>query len=53
MRVAKEVRTCNMVVNADFSASQAAEVLFGPIGADPVERTGFLVIDPLDFKPLM
>jgi len=42
-----------MVVNADFSASQAAEVPFGPIAAGPVERTGFLVIDPLDFKPLM
>jgi len=42
-----------MVVNADFSASQAAEVLFGPIGAGPVERTGLLVIDPLGFKPVI
>ncbi len=42
-----------MVVNADFSASQAAEVLFGPIGAGSVERIGFLVIDPFDLKPLM
>jgi hypothetical protein len=53
LRITEEVRTCNMVVNADLSASQAAEVLFGPIGAGSVERIGFLIVDPFDFKAFM
>jgi hypothetical protein len=42
-----------MVVTADFSATEAAEVLFGPIGAGPVEWIGFLMVDPFDFEPIM
>jgi hypothetical protein len=42
-----------MMVDADFSAAEAAEVLFSPIGAGSVERVGFLVVDPFNFETLM
>jgi len=41
------------MVDADFSAKEAAEVLFRPIRARAVERVRFLMIDPFDFETLM
>ena len=53
LRVAEEISASNVMVDADFSAAEAAEVLFRPIRACAVERVRFLMIDPLDFKSLM
>jgi hypothetical protein len=41
------------MVDADFSAAEAAEVLFRPIRARAVKRVGLLVVDPFDFETLM
>jgi hypothetical protein len=41
------------MVDADFSAAQAAEVLLGLISAGAIQRIGFLVVDPLDLEALM
>jgi hypothetical protein len=43
----------NVMVDADFSAAEAAEVLFRPIRARAIKRVGFLVVDPFDFEALM
>jgi hypothetical protein len=41
------------MVDADFSAAEAAEVLFRPIRARAVKRVSLLVVDPFDFETLM
>jgi hypothetical protein len=41
------------MVDADFSAAEAAEVLFRPIRARAVKRVRFLMVDPFDFEALM
>jgi hypothetical protein len=41
------------MVEADFSAAQAAEVLLGLMSAGAIQRIGFLVADPLDLEALM
>jgi hypothetical protein len=41
------------MVDADFSAAQAAEVLFRPIRARAVKAVSFLVIDSLPFEAVM
>jgi hypothetical protein len=37
LRVAEEISARNVMVDADFSAAEAAEVLFRPIRAGTVE----------------
>jgi hypothetical protein len=41
------------MVDADFSAAQAAEVLFRPVRARAVKRVRLLMVDPFDFETLM
>ena len=53
MRVAEEISARNVMVDADFSAAEAAEVLFRPIRARAVKRIRFLMVDPFDFKMLI
>jgi hypothetical protein len=54
--VADEVSASNVMVDADFSAAQAAELLFRPMRARAVKRIRFLVfgvLDPFEFETLM
>ena len=44
LRITEEVRSRNMMVNADLSAPKAAEVLFSPIGGGAVEAISLLVV---------
>jgi hypothetical protein len=53
LRIAEEICPRNVMVDADFSAAQTAEVLFRPIRARTIERIGFLMVDPFDFETLM
>jgi hypothetical protein len=53
LRVAEEISASNVMVDADFSAAQAAEVLFRPIRGRAVKRVRFLMVDPFDFESLM
>lgn len=50
MRVAAEIWARNVMVDADLSAAQVAEILFRPIGRGAVQRVRFLVISPLNFE---
>jgi hypothetical protein len=49
----EETSASNLMVDADFSAAQAAELLFRPIRARAVKRMRFLVFDPFDFETLI
>lgn len=51
--VAEEVCPSNVMVDANFSAAQAAEVLFSPVRRSAIKRIRLLMINPLNFKPLM
>jgi hypothetical protein len=42
-----------VMVDADFSAANAAEVFLRLIGASPMERVRFLVVVTFDFKSFM
>ena len=53
LRVAEEISASNVIVDADFSAAQAADVLFRPIRARAVKRIRVLMLDPFDFETLM
>ena len=53
MRGAEEISARNVMVDADFSAAAAAEVLLRPIRARAVKRVRCLMIDPFDFETLM
>ncbi len=48
--VPKRVGTGNVVVVAEFSATQAAEITLRPICASAIEAVRLLVSDPLHFK---
>jgi hypothetical protein len=41
------------MVDADFSAAQAAEVPFRPVRARAVKPVRLLMVDPFDFETLM
>jgi hypothetical protein len=43
----------NVMVDADFSTAQTAEVLLRPIRARAVKRIRFLMVDPFDFETFM
>jgi hypothetical protein len=49
----EEISARNVMVDADFSAAEAAEVLFRPIRARALKCVHFLMVDPLDFETLM
>jgi hypothetical protein len=49
----EEICARNVIVDADFSTAEAAEVLFRPIRARAVKRVRFLMVDPFDFETLM
>ena len=53
MGVSEEIGSGDMVVDADFSATQAAEIFLSLVGAGTVKRVGFLVNDSLHFKALV
>jgi hypothetical protein len=40
-------------VEADFSTAQTAEELLRPVRAGTIQSTGFLLVDPFDFRTLM
>jgi hypothetical protein len=44
LRLTEEVRSRNLMVNADLSAAKADEVLFSPIGGGAVEAISLLVV---------
>ncbi len=48
-----EVCARKVMVDADFSTAETAEVPLRPIRAGTVQRTGFLLVDPFDFETLM
>jgi hypothetical protein len=52
-RVPEEVCARNVRVDADFSTAQTAEELLRPGRAGTTQRTGFLVVDPVNFETLM
>jgi hypothetical protein len=49
----EEICARKVMVDADFSTAETAEVPLRPIRAGTVQRTGFLVVDPFDFETLM
>jgi hypothetical protein len=49
----EDTSASNLMVDADFSAAQAAELLFRPIRARAVKRIRLLMFDPFDFETLM
>jgi hypothetical protein len=49
----EEVRARKVMVDADLSTAQTAEVLFRPIIARAIKRVGLLMIGPFDFATLM
>jgi hypothetical protein len=53
LRVPEEVCARNVRVDADFSTAQTAEELLRPGRAGTTQRTGFLVVDPVNFETLM
>jgi hypothetical protein len=53
LRVAEEVCARNVMVDADFSTAETAEVLFRPIRAGAIQRVRFLMVDPFDFETFM
>ena len=53
MGVSEKVRARNVMVDADFSTAETAEVLFRPIRAGTVQRVRFLVVDPFNFETFM
>jgi hypothetical protein len=53
LRAAEEISASNVMVDADLSAAQAADVLFRPIRARAVKRIRVLTFDAFDFETLM
>jgi hypothetical protein len=53
LRVAKEVRACDVMVDADFGASEAWEVLLSHVSASAIEAVCLLMIDSLDLEAIM
>jgi hypothetical protein len=53
LRISEEVSARNVIVDADLSTAETAEVLFRPIRARAIKQTGFLMIDTFDFKTFM
>jgi len=53
LRVAEEISASNVMVDANFSAAETAEVLFRPICARAIKRVCFLMVDTFDFETLM
>lgn len=53
LRVAEAVNARNVMVDADFSAAQAADVFLRLMRARAVQRTRFPGIEPFDFETLM
>jgi hypothetical protein len=53
LRVAEEVRSRNVTVDADRSASQAAEELLSPVSARAVSAIRLLMIDCFDLETIM
>jgi len=53
LRISEQVCSSDMVVNANCSPAQAAEILFGLVRAGTVKAISLLMIDALHFKPFM
>jgi hypothetical protein len=51
--LAEKICPRNVMVDADFSAARAADVLLGLMSAGAIQRIGFLAVDPLDFEAFM
>jgi hypothetical protein len=51
--LAEEICPRNVMVDADFNAARAADVLLGLMSAGAIQRIGFLVVDPLDLEAFM
>jgi hypothetical protein len=53
LRVVEDISSRNVMVDANFSAAETAEVLFRPICARAIKRVCFLMVDTFDFETLM
>lgn len=49
LRIAEQVRACQMMVMANLAATQPAEIALRPIRAGAIPAVGFLVVDALHF----
>jgi len=53
LRVAEEVRTRDVVVDADFGATEPGEVFLSHVSASAIEAVCLLMVDSFDLETLM
>ena len=53
MRVAEKVRARDVVVDADFGATEPGEVFLSHVSASAIEAVCLLMVDSLDLETLM